>query len=272
MQRIIVFYLLYTVQPLKAQELFVFTESASNMATSGAGIRLNNAFMKVTKSARTEYLLIPELMFGVSKKLMLHGAVFFSNEGGTRFGFNGGSIYGKYRFYSEDEVHSHFRMAIFEKISTNNGIIQQPAIDLNGYNSGYETGMVFTKLLNKIALSTSFAFLHATDNSGHHIFNYGASRRNAIGYSLSAGKLLLPKEYTSYRQVNLNAMLELLGQVNAGSCLGYLDAAPSLQLIINSVMRIDLGAKIALISKLQRTAPGGCFVRVEYNLFNLFKK
>lgn len=272
MRRIIVLFFLYSFQSVKAQELFVFTEPASNMATSGAGIRLNNTFMKVTNSARTEYLLMPELMFGVSKKLMLHGAVFFSNGSASRFGFNGGSIYGKYRFYSEDEVHSHSRMAVFGKISANNRIIQQPAIDLNGYNSGYETGLVFTKLLNKIALSTAIVFLHAADNSGHHVFNYGASQRNAIGYSLSAGKLVLPKEYTSYRQVNLNAMVELLGQINAGSRLGYLDAAPSLQLIINSVMRIDLGAKIALISKLQRTAPGGCFVRVEYNFFNLFKK
>ena len=67
-------------------------------------------------------------------------------------------------------------------------------------------------------------------------------------------------------------MIEFLGQINTGSSRGYLDMAPSLQLIINSVARIDVGQRIKLSGNLQRTAPGGTFVRLEYNLFNFFKK
>ncbi len=264
--------LVFFIQESKAQELYVFTEPASNMATSAAGFRLNNYFMNETNSSKTGYHLAPEIMIGINKKLMLHGEIFFSNRSANGLSFEGGGIYGKYRFYSEDEVHSHFRMAAFGRYSFNNSIIDEEAINLNGYNSGFETGIVVTKLLNKFAFSASTSFMHATDNRNGHTFYYGNNLRNAIGYTISVGKLLLPKEYTSYRQTNLNAMVEFLGQVNTGSNRGYLDMAPSLQLIINSVARIDVGQRIKLSGNLQRTAPGGTFVRLEYNLFNLFKK
>ncbi len=264
--------LIFIFQHIYAQELFVFTEPASNMATSSAGIRANNYFMKESNSSKTDYHLVPELMYGASKKLMLHGELFFSNRSSQNLAFEGGAVYGKYRFYSMDEVHSHFRMAVFGRYSINNSAIGQEAINLNGDNSGYETGIIITKLLNKFAFSGTASFLYAMDNGGDNKFFYPGGQRNGIGYTLSAGKLLLPKEYTSYRQTNLNAMIELLGQFNTGSSRGYLDVAPSLQLIINSVARIDIGERMKLSGKLQRTAPGGTFIRLEYNLFNLFKK
>ena len=262
----------FFIQQVKAQELYVFTEPASNMATSSAGFRLNNYFMNEISSSKTDYHLIPEIMYGASKKLMLHGEFFFSNRSANSLSFEGGAVYVKYRFYSEDEVHSHFRMAAFGRYSLNNSAINEEAINLNGQNSGYETGLIATKLLNKFAFSATASLMHATDNSNGHTFYYGNGWRNAVGYTASVGKLLLPKEYTSYRQTNLNAMIEFLGQVNTASNRGYLDMAPSLQLIINSVARIDVGERIKLSGNLQRTAPGGTFVRLEYNLFNLFKK
>ena len=163
-------------------------------------------------------------------------------------------------------------MAAFGRISRNTGVIDQEAIDLNGHHSGYESGLIITQLLNKFAFSATASFLHATDNGGNNKFYYGSGQRNALGYTASVGKLLLPKEYTSYRQTNLNAMVEFLGQVNTGNSRGYLDIAPSLQVIINSVARIDIGQRIQLSGKLQRTATGGTFVRLEYNFFNLLKK
>jgi len=271
MKKFVVIGLIFFYQPAKAQELFVFTEPASNMATGSAGIRLNNYFMNIAYSSKTEYRLVPEVMFGVNKKLMLHGELFFSNRSNNSLSFEGGAVYGKYRFYSVDEVHAHLRMAAFVKLSRNSGIIDQQAIDLNGNNSGYETGIVVTKLHNKFAFSAAASYLHATDNGNDHKFYYKNNERNAIGYSFSVGKLLLPKEYTDYKQTNLNAMVEFLGQVNSGSGLGYLDIAPSLQVIINSVARIDIGQRIKLSGTLQRSAPGGTFVRLEYNLFNVFK-
>ena len=202
--------------------------------------------MYSTNPSGTSYSIAPEVMFGVSKTIMLHAEFFFSNRSNTNICFEGAALYGKYRFYSEDEVHSHLRMAAFGRISRSNSIISQEAIDLNGNNSGYESGMVITKLLNKFAFSASASFLHAMDNGSNNDFYYGNEQRNAIGYTASVGKLLLPKEYTGYKQTNLNAMIEFLGQVNTGSSRGFLDVAPSLQLIINSVARIDVGQRIKL--------------------------
>jgi hypothetical protein len=50
-------------------------------------------------------------MVGVSKKIMLHGDLFFSNMN-SNFGFKGGSVYVKYRFFSNDDVQKHFRMGL----------------------------------------------------------------------------------------------------------------------------------------------------------------
>ena len=225
--------------------------------------------MNEVNSSKTDYHLVPEVMLGISKKLMLHGEIFFSNRSNKNFSFEGGAVYGKYRFYSVDDVHSHFRIAAFGKLSLNNSIVDEAAINLNGQNSGYEAGIVATKLLNKFAFSATTSFLHATDNGNNNKFYYGTTQRNAISYTASVGKLLLPKEYTDYKQTNLNAMVEFLGQANTGSSLGYLDIAPSLQVIINSVARIDVGQRIKLSGKLQRSAPGGTFIRLEYNLFNV---
>jgi hypothetical protein len=49
----------------------------------------------------------------------------------------GGSFYAEYRFLSHDRLHNHFRMAAYGRISFNNSNINQEAIDLYGYNSGY---------------------------------------------------------------------------------------------------------------------------------------
>ncbi|HMC99540.1 MAG TPA: hypothetical protein VKH37_05275 [Ferruginibacter sp.] len=255
-----------------AQELFVFTEPASNMATGTLGIRMNNSFMYGSSSFDASYQFAPELMLGVNKKLMLHVEGFFNNSNNNRFSYVGIAGYAKYRFYSVDDVHSHFRMAAFGRISSSNSPIMQEAIDLNGSNTGYEAGLVATKLLNKFAYSASASFLYAMDNRGGNKFVFGYSHRNAFAYSASIGKLLLPKVYTSYKQTNLNAMLEFLGQANSASGRGYLDIAPSFQLIINSVARIDVGQRIKIGGNLQRTAANTGFLRLEYNFFNLFNK
>lgn len=249
-----------------AQELFVFTEPASNMAAKSSGIRMNNYWMKEKATGKYNYHLLPELMFGLSKKLMLHGELFLSNRNGKFIG-EGGSVYLKYRFFSIDDVHSHFRLAALGRYSYNNSDVHQPAIDFFGHNSGYEAGLVATKLINKVAISAGTSFLHATDN-GIEKFAYSSKERNALYYTLSIGKLMLPKEYTSYNQTNVNLMVELLGQTNLGSNKTYLDVAPSAQFIFASRARLDLGYRFVLAGKLERTAPNGFVVKVEYNIFN----
>jgi hypothetical protein len=268
MKKIFVLIFVLFVYKANAQELFVFTEPASNMAAKSVGIRLNNYWMKENGNGKVNYHLLPELMVGVSKKIMLHGEIFLSNRN-DKFTAEGGSVYLKYRFFSIDDVHSHFRLAAFGRYSYNNSDIHQQAIDFFGHSSGYEGGIIATKLVNKIAISASSSFVHATDN-GIEKFPYINKERNAVNYTFSVGKLMLPKEYTNYNQTNLNLMCELLGQTNLGTNKTYLDIAPSLQLILKSRMRFDLGYRFPVVNDLMRTAERGVVVKFEYNFFNTF--
>jgi hypothetical protein len=268
MQRLILLLSVFLIQSAKAQELFVFTEPASNMAAKSFGLRLNNYLMNETDTKRTNYHLVPEIMWGVSKHVMIHAEVFLSNRNKV-FTAEGGSLYVKYRFYSVDEVHSHFRMAFFARYSFNNSDVHQQAIDLNGHNSGYEGGLVATKLTGKVAFSATASYLHALDN-GKEKFIYGDKNRHAVNYTLSVGKLMLPKEYTGYKQTNVNLMMELLGRANINNGYSFLDIAPSVQFIFLSRMRLDAAYRIPLVKDLGRTAPGGYFVRLEYNIFNAY--
>ena len=252
----------------KAQELYVFTEPASNMATKSIGLRLNNYLMNDTYSPSVNYHLIPEIMLGVSKKIMVHGDVFFSSNDKT-FKAEGASFYGKYRFLSHDDVQKHFRMAAYARVSLNNSRIQQEEINLYGYNSGWETGIIATQLLHKVALSSGISFNKAIDNARNK-FMYGDKNSKAVNYTLSIGKLLLPKEYKNYKQTNLNLMLESLNQYNPGLGKYYFDIAPSMQLIFNSVSRLDIGYRKQISGNLLRTSTEGVFIRLEYNFFNVY--
>ncbi|MBP6432774.1 MAG: hypothetical protein KA319_13500 [Ferruginibacter sp.] len=266
---IIMITVLLLCNTVKAQELFSFTEPASNMAAKSIGVRLNNYFMKDIHENKINYHVLPEVMVGLSKKIMIHAEAFLSNRD-NKLTAEGGGFYMKYRFYSSDDIHSHFRLATYGRYSFNNTAVHQPAIDLLGHNSGYEIGIVATKLINKVAISSSISTLHASDN-GSNKFIYGNNNRNAVNYTLSVGKLLLPKEYTSYKQTNVNAMLELLGQTNVYAKESFLDIAPVVQFIINSRLRIDAGYRIPINTKLHRTAAEGGLLRIEYNFFNVFK-
>ena len=268
MKKYLFFFFLFITNKIQAQELFVYTEPASNMAAKSIGFRLNNFFFTDKLTNKTGYRLVPEIMVGVSRNLMVHADAFLSTDYG-RFVVQGAGLYAKYRLLSVDEVHNHFRLSGFGRFSVNNSVIQQAAIDLNGYNTGYEVGLVATQLIHKVAISATTSITHAMDNAGKKIvpdFN----NRNAVNYTLSIGKLMLPKVYTSYQQTNINLMAELLGQNNLTTGQSYLDIAPSLQFIFVSRMRADLGYRYALIKKLDRAAANGIFVRLEYNIFNVY--
>lgn len=139
-----------------------------------------------------------------------------------------------------------------------------------GHNTGYEAGLVATQLMRKVALSSSVSVVKAKDNGNNNKFIYGSKDSKAVNYTFSIGKLMLPKEYKDYRQTNINLMLEFLNQVNIGSGKYYMDVAPSVQVILNSQSRVDIGYRKELISTLLRTAANGFFIRLEHNLFNAF--
>jgi hypothetical protein len=250
-----------------AQELFVFTEPASNMPAKSIGIRASNWLMDDRSNHRLNYQLAPEVMWGVNKNLMLHLDGFASNQNGTLHG-DGLGVYGKYRLYTADEVNRHFRMAAFGRLSYNTRQIDQEEIDLARNNSGYSLGLIATQLLHKQAFSTTIGFLQATNNNDNKL--YPGQPDEAVNVSISTGRLIFPKTYTSYKQTNVNFLLDLLGQHLIGSDKAYLDVAPAVQFIFNSQTRVDIGFKYQLYSNMVRTTPNAIMIRVEHLLFNVF--
>jgi hypothetical protein len=255
--------LVLTTYALSAQELYVNTEPASNMATHSIGIRLENqGFFKPQYKNRTTL----EVMYGVNKNLMVHGSAYLSNFYQQNQRLEGGSAYAKYRFLSIDTVQRHFRGAVFIKASTISNMIMNQEISLEGDNSGLQSGVIFTQLLHKLALSGSASYLRAFNNRGDYTMNQ-LQARNSIAYSLSAGYLLLPKTYENYNQVNVNLYAELLGKTNPGYAQSYLDIAPAVQFIFNSVFRVDLSYRTPLYNKMMRNSGNMYLVRMEYNIF-----
>ncbi|TSD64523.1 hypothetical protein FFF34_011465 [Inquilinus sp. KBS0705] len=248
-----------------AQELYVNTEPASNMATGSLGIRLENqGFFSPTFKNRTTL----EAMYGAGPKLMIHGAAYMSDMYQQSQRFEGGSFYAKYRFLSIDTVQEHFRGAVFGKAAISSNRYNTQEIALEGDNTGLQGGVVFTQLLHKLALSASASYIRGYDNAGANGAVITGSR-DAIAYTLSAGQLIFPKVYRDYNQVNLNLYAELLGKTNPGYGQSYLDIAPAVQLIFNSVCRLDLSYRVPLQNTMQRNSANMYLVRFEYNFYNL---
>src|ERR1700690_3243332 len=98
MKQLLAISLLALTCPAFSQELYVNTEPASNMATNSLGIRLENQGYFDPYKTRTTL----ELMYGASRHLMLHGAMYVSDYYEPQQHVEGGSFYAKYRFLSID--------------------------------------------------------------------------------------------------------------------------------------------------------------------------
>lgn len=255
-----------TVVSTRAQELFVFTDPASNVPAGSMAVRIGQSFLKNDMDGGNTYSLSPELTWGMNKNLMFRVAGFFDNAAES-LDATGAGFYTKYRFYSIDDMQSHFRMAAFGRYSWNKSMINHQDIDLDGLNSGYEAGIVATQLIKKLALSSTVSYVKALDN---HDFVFPAGQgSDAVNYTFSAGRLMHPKKYTNFEQTNVNLMLEFAGQANTVSGKSYLDIMPSVQFIINSQARIDVAYKKELYSSMDRFTTDGVFLKLEYTFFNL---
>lgn len=251
-----------------AQELYVFTEPASNMPTNAIGLRLTNeGQFSPAFASRT----IGEVMVGLNKDLMFHVQGFFSDMDG-RYRLEGGSFYAKYRFLSADGAQSHLRAAVFGRISTSNRPVFTEDINLEGDNSGFQGGLVFTKLSHKLALSATAGYSSATYRANQQLAGT-VSPDQQIQYSLSSGYLLLPFKYQNYKQPNFNLYLEFLGKTNPGTGHSYLDIAPAVQVILNSRTRIDLGYRFQVAGNIEnRYLKNMYLARIEFNFFNALSK
>lgn len=268
MKKIIFLLLLFIFQNNYGQELFVVTDPASNIPANTLSIRMMQSVFKEQIETGYNYHAMPEITYGLTKNLMIRSTLFVSTRSNNLI-TEGASFYAKYRFFSVDDINSHFRMATFARYSFNKADIHQEEIEIMGHNTGFETGLIATQLIKKVAISSSISFEKAFDNKPDYAFpaNQG---NNATNYTLSIGKLMYPKKYTSYKQTNINFMLEFLGQTINQNGKSYLDAVPSVQFIINSQARIDFGYRQQLYNSMIRSAPNGVYLNLEYNFFNAF--
>lgn len=269
MKKIFLLFIVCFYQIVSSQELFVVTDPASNVPANTLSVRLSQSLFKEEFVSGYNYHLMPEVTYGLNKNLMFRASAFVSNRS-SQLVTEGGSFYAKYRFYSSDDLNSHFRLAAYGRYSFNNSDIHQEQIEIMAHNSGFETGLVATKLIKKVAISSSVSFEKAFDNKPNYVFpdNFGD---NATNYTLSFGKLVYPKKYTSFKQTNINLMIEFVGQTINENGKSYLDVVPAIQFIINSQARIDFAYRQELVSSMLRTAPNGFYFNLEYNFFNAFK-
>ncbi|ASZ14408.1 hypothetical protein KTO58_01795 [Chitinophaga pendula] len=276
--------LLLAGMQVNAQELYVSSDPASNIAAHSLSIRLTNKFFRMEQERVTGMRFAPELMWGLNKKLMLRVTGYASNQMQASIRPEGASVYAKYRFLSQDELHSHFRMAAYVK----GAVIDNPYvpaainghspagyknedIDLEGMSSGVAGGVIATQLIHKLALSGTVGYNRFLNNTRHNLPD--ELSRNAVNYSLSAGYLLLPFKYKSYDQTNLNLYVEFLGKANTDR-IGrghYVDIAPAIQFIFNSTTRLDVSYRTQLAGDMQRNIFNTFLVRLEHNIFNLKK-
>jgi len=268
MRKLFILVFVFAIQKNYSQELFVVTEPASNVPANLLSVRLSQLLFKEKFESGYNYHLMPEITYGLNKNLMFRASAFVSNRS-NQLVTEGGTFYTKYRFYSTDDLNSHFRLAAFGRYSFNNSDIHQEQIEIMGHNTGFETGLVATKLIKKIAISTSVSFEKAFDNKPNYAFpaNLGD---NATNYTLSFGKLIYPKKYTNFKQTNINLMVEFIGQTINENGKSSLDIVPAIQFIFNSQARLDLAYRQELASSMLRTAPNGFYFNLEYNFFNVF--
>jgi len=255
---------------LNAQELYPYTESASNMPSKSLSLKLSAMFGKGLHSDRILQRYTPEVMFGFNKKWMVHTSISFSDMHKNSFYFESARLYAKYRFLSIDDVHKHFRMAAFGVASYSRNHLDHNEINLSGDQSGVQAGIIATQLWNKLAISGTVSATEVLDEERGKETVVPIYAFQSLNYSLSAGYLLLPVEYTSYKQTNLNLYVELLGGRNLDYDLEkyYVDLAPAIQLIFNSTSKLNLGYRFQLKSDIYRLMKNNFMISFEYIFLN----
>jgi hypothetical protein len=254
---------------LLSQELFLFTNPASNVSKNALILRGMNSFFTRTLDRSTSFHFMPEVEYGITKKVMLISNAFLSNEN-NQVNIEGGSLLVQYRFFSRDAVKRHFRMAAWGRFSINSAEIHQQEIELNGHNSGFRFGVTTTQLVHKTAISATFSYQYARNNLNNPVPQYFSNQ--SFDYTLSLGQLCLPQTYKNFKQTNVNFMIEALGQVHPSNRTSFMDIAPVIQFVFRSKARLDLAYRFQVYSSLLRTQPNGLVVNFQYSIFNAFIK
>jgi hypothetical protein len=257
-----------------AQELYVFTEPASNMPAHAVSVKLTDHFVTNDKIyGRFSQRFMPQLMFGFSKKFMVHIGATISNMHTASFRYESFNLYARYRFFSHDEIHKHFRMAVFAEASDTRAPFHYDEITLMGDKSGVELGLIATQLWHKLALSGTIAHVQVLDQSRKSDVIYVPARAyESMNYTLSAGYLLFPKEYTDYKQVNINFYTELLAEQTLDIKKHCVDLAPALQFIFNSNAKLNIGYRFQVSGNMARMSTNSWLLSFERTFLNALKR
>ena len=259
----------------KGQELYVYTEPASNMPARSLSTKVSGNFIGKNQGRVGRFMqrYTPELMFGINKKWMVHLGGTFANMHTPNFRWESVYLYGKYRFLSNDELHTHFRMAAFADASYTLSPFHYGEISVQGDRSGLQLGLIATQLWNKLAVSGTISHTQVLDKSRNNKVLYIPSRiYKSMNYSLSAGYLVLPFQYTDYKQTNLNIYTEVLAQQSLDRKAYYIDLAPAIQLIFNSNAKLNLGYRFQLKGDMLRMTESSWLISFERTFLNALRK
>ena len=258
-----------------SQELYVFSEPASNMPANSLSIKNSGKFMPNHHNGKFGIRNGTEMMLGVNKYWMIHAAATFSNlYAYPGMHFESGKLYAKYRFLSIDDIHKHFRAAAFMEASINRYTSFFQELSLDGDQSGIQGGLIATQLLHKLALSGTFSVIKTLKNeSWKPISNANASFLSfqAINYSFSAGLLVFPLKYSSFNQTNLNLYVELLGSKALDKPFHFVDIAPAAQLIFNANTKLNAGYRFQVNGNMLRMANQSYYISLERTFLNILK-
>ncbi|RXK58294.1 hypothetical protein ESA94_16740 [Lacibacter luteus] len=263
--------LLLLVTKAQTQELYIFSNPASNIPAKALVAKVGTKTMRSYHNNEREFRFMPELQLGLTKNWMLTGNASFSNMFfQSKQQFESARLYTKYRFYSNDEVHKHFRAAVYAAGAWSNNPLVYQELNLEGDNSGLQIGVVATQLVNKFAASAGVAYVRQLERKDKLFLGYPFSN-NALQYNLSMGYLLFPLKYENYKQTNLNLYCEVLAQQNTDVKVGFIDIAPAVQLIFNSSTRFNVGARYQLTGNAHRMADRSMFISLEHYFLNALK-
>ena len=274
MKKILFILLAATTLQISAQELYPYSEPASNMPAKSFAVKMGSMFGKGPHSNRIMQRYSPEIQFGLNKKWMVHGNLTFSDMHQSNFIYESARVYAKYRFLSKDELHKHFRMAAFASATFSKNHLDHNEINLMGDQSGVQGGIIATQLWHKFALSGTVALSEVMDEKRREKSLPQQYAFESINYSLSAGYLVFPRNYSNYNQANFNIYTELLGGRNLGWKYEkyFLDLAPSVQVIFNSTSKLNVGYRFQLKSDIYRLMKSSLMVSYEYIFLNALKK
>ena len=264
MRIFLVLFLSFISSLSSAQELYINAEPASLIPKGTKVVRLNHhsIFLDGTNimgGIGNAIIVSPSISYGLSKKIMVSGSFQFSNKPYEQdmmpnFGFSGFKLSSKQRILTTDKQKYHTRLSSFIKYSYHDNKFMKDNLDIEIQDTGFEFGIIGTQLINKLAISVTSAVTRISNidekyTNGSTV-KWQSINLNTIQNSISAGYLLFPRKYKSYKQTNFNLYLEYL--TNTILTKDYPDRynkfsstlAPGIQFIIMSRSRLDFSYKI----------------------------